>query len=126
MAIMNVIPLNRGPQPGDPVGTRYRNPNPLTEKVMTRDTRAPQIDGLGIMSTTTPPATGGPYPVGAPEGNQLFNKIAKTNVDKPMTYEMDSARKLNLKKVYDSNPTLQQKFKTFEKYLQQFMQPLKK
>ena len=118
MAIMNVIPLNRGPQPGDPVGTRYRSPNPLTEKVMTRDTRAPQSDGLGIMGTT-PPA-------GAPEGNKIFTQIPKTNVDKPMTYEMDSARKLNLKKVYDSNPTLQQKFKTFEKYLLQFMQPLKK
>ena len=48
-------------------------------------------------------------------------QIPKTNVDKPMTYEMDSARKLNLKRVYDSNPTLQRKFKTFEKYLQQFM-----
>ena len=116
---MAYIPLNRPVQPGDPVGSVYTGgPKNLTEKVMTRDTRAPQIDGLGIMGTT-PPA-------GAPEGNKIFTQIPKTNVDKPMTYEMDSARKLNLKKVYDSNPTLQQKFKTFEKYLQQFMQPLKK
>ena len=121
----NVIPLNRGPQPGDPVGTRYANAKGL-KKVMTRDTRAPQSDRLGIMSTTTPPATGGPYPVGAPEGNKMFKKIPKTNIDKPMTYEMDSARKLNLQKMYNSNPTLKKKFKTFEKYLQQFMQPLKK
>jgi hypothetical protein len=28
--------------------------------------------------------------------------------------------------MYNSNPTLQKKFKTFETYLQQFMQPLKK
>ena len=91
MAIMNVIPLNRGPQPGDPVGTNYGNPNSLKKVI---------------------PKTIGP--------------VNKTQIDKAMTYEMDPARKLDLKKMYNSNPTLQKKFKTFETYLQQFMQPLKK
>ena len=52
--------------------------------------------------------------------------VNKTQIDKAMTYEMDPARKSDLKKMYNSNPTLQKKFKTFETYLQQFMQPLKK
>ena len=52
--------------------------------------------------------------------------VNKTQIDKAMTYEMDPARKSDLKKMYNSNPTLQKKFKTFETYLQQFMKPLKK
>ena len=91
MAIMNVIPLNRSPQPGDPVGTNYGNPNSLKKVI---------------------PKTIGP--------------VNKTQIDKAITYEMDPARKSDLKKMYNSNPTLQKKFKTFETYLQQFMQPLKK
>ena len=98
MAIMNVIPLNRGPQPGDPVGTNYGNPNSLKKVI---NTPKPVI-----------PKTIGP--------------VNKTQIDKAMTYEMDPARKLDLKKMYNSNPTLQKKFKTFETYLQQFMQPSKK
>jgi len=98
MAIMNVIPLNRGPQPGDPVGTRYANAKGLKKVIKT------------------------PKPV----IQKTIAPVNKTQIDKAMTYDMDPARKLNLQKMYNSNPTLKKKFKTFEKYLQQFMQPLKK
>jgi hypothetical protein len=57
---------------------------------------------------------------------KTIGPVNKTQIGKPMTYEMDSARKSDLKKMYNSNPTLQKKFKTFELYLQQFFKPLKK
>ena len=98
----NIKPLNRGPRPGDPVGTNYGNPNALTKVI-----KKPKQN-----YSTLIPKTIGP--------------VNKTQIDKAMTYEMDPARKLDLKKMYNSNPTLQKKFKTFETYLQQFMQPSKK
>jgi hypothetical protein len=57
---------------------------------------------------------------------KTIGPVNKTQIGKPMTYEMDSTRKSDLKKMYNSNPTLKKKFKTFELYLQQFFKPLKK
>jgi len=95
---MAYIPLNRPVQPGDPIGSNYADPNAMKKVIKT------------------------PKPV----IQKTIAPVNKTQIDKAMTYDMDPARKLNLQKMYNSNPTLKKKFKTFEKYLQQFMQPLKK
>jgi hypothetical protein len=96
---MAYIPLNKPAQPGDPVGSVYIGGPKNIKKVI--KTPKPVI-----------PKTIGP--------------VNKTQIDKAMTYEMNPTRKADLKKMYNSNPTLQKKFKTFETYLQQFMQPSKK